>query len=521
MSSSALNATTETTSQVEETETEVASSPSLLDAYKSHPAVSRPKPLKINIDLALYRARQTRIAATRSTNLSDRSKLLRDSEAVLRRCLELDPTDGRPYVSLGKIYVLQRRYKEAAQLYEQGAAATGGTNAFIWTAWALLATRQGNTQLARKLFDAAVVADASHAAAWHGWGMMEKGLGNFTKARDLWVRGIRETRRRPNPYLYQSLAVLAAEMGVTEEARKWFRLGTDTLMGSSSHALWQAWALMEKRQGDASVVRSLFRRGLAVSPRSRYTFLAWALWEKEQGEIEEARQLFRQGSQLNPRDAAILQAWAIMEQEQGNTQEARRLFKLGTLADPSHLYVWQAWGVMESRLGELDTARGLFQQGVWSAPPRDKDVSLIFQAWAVLEVGDQNYSMARQLFKCAVKANPQSEPSWLAWADMEDSLGALDRGKELRSFSLQERQEVVRPAGFTTMPQQAQSPLGQLSNLIAKWFHIGEDAEESDPRDPLEPSRPGALADPFAGLRSMDVPDEPVPVRAEAGGGKA
>lgn len=55
MSSSALNATTETTSQVEETETEVASSPSLLDAYKSHPAVSRPKPLKINIDLALVR----------------------------------------------------------------------------------------------------------------------------------------------------------------------------------------------------------------------------------------------------------------------------------------------------------------------------------------------------------------------------------------------------------------------------------------------------------------------------------
>ncbi len=68
---------------------------------------------------------------------------------------------------------------------------------------------------------------------------------------------------------------------------------------------------MEQRQGDRSAVRTLFRRGLAVSPRSRYTFLAWALWEKLQGDIEEARRLFREGSALNPRDAAILQVcWA-------------------------------------------------------------------------------------------------------------------------------------------------------------------------------------------------------------------
>ncbi len=73
----------------------------------------------------------------------------------------------------------------------------------------------------------------------------------------------------------------------------------------------------------------------------------------------------------------------------------------------------QAWGVMEARAGNLDAARELFQQGVWSAPPRDRDVSLIFQAWAVLEAGAGNHSMARQLFKCAVKANPKSEPSWL------------------------------------------------------------------------------------------------------------
>lgn len=44
------------------------------------------------------------------------------------------------------------------------------------------------------------------------------------------AQGIKATSKRPNPYLYQSLAVLAAELAVTDEARKWFQLGTETVM---------------------------------------------------------------------------------------------------------------------------------------------------------------------------------------------------------------------------------------------------------------------------------------------------
>ena len=37
----------------------------------------------------------------------------------------------------------------------------------------------------------------------------------------------------------------------------------------------------------------------------------------------------------------------------------------------------------------------------------------LLQAWAVLERAAGDVSLARQLFKCAVKADPKSEPSWL------------------------------------------------------------------------------------------------------------
>lgn len=474
----------------------------------------RKKPLKINLDLALvsfstkfrhffgqishimhhqsihhiliciiflflqYRARQTRVEATRARDPNERSKLLREAEAALRRCLDMDPEDGRAYVSLGKLMVGQRRFDEALALYEAGSAATGGTNAHIWTAWAYLAGRRGNAALARRLYDAAIVAAPGHAAAYHGWGLLEKDQGNYSRARDVWTRGIAATAASPNPYLFQSLAVLAADLARPDEARKWFRAGTRTVSGAASHALWQAWALMEKRNGtDPEAVRVLFRRGLEASPRSRYTFLSWALWEKEQGNIEEARRLFKQGSYLNPRDAALPQAWALMEEETGDVETARRLFRRASKADPSHLYVWQAWGCMEARAGALDAARELFQQGIWAAPPRAKDVSLVFQAWAVLERDAGNAELARELFKCAVKADPSSEPSWLAWADMEEELGSFERANELRSFSMQERQFVVAPANFTTLPRAERAGLlGPVFDQLSKWFQRYEAA---------------------------------------------
>ena len=138
-------------------------------------------------------------------------------------------------------------------------------NAHIWAAWAYLEGKQGDVKTARTLYDAATVAGSGHAAAWHGWGLLEKRQGNIVRARDLWMKvrhtpmpivsvhdgyvslldmshgwtprlaarrlqGIRRTQNNPNPYLFQSVAQLAADMGLTDEARKWFQRGTSTFL---------------------------------------------------------------------------------------------------------------------------------------------------------------------------------------------------------------------------------------------------------------------------------------------------
>lgn len=63
---------------------------------------------------------------------------------------------------------------------------------------------------------------------------------------------------------------MASQVGRVEEARAWFEEGTRTLEGAASVALWQAWAVLEAKQGDPTAVRYLFKRALGVNPKSRW-----------------------------------------------------------------------------------------------------------------------------------------------------------------------------------------------------------------------------------------------------------
>lgn len=321
----------------------------------------------------------------------------------------MDPSDGRAYVVLGRIMLKQRRFEEARQLYSEGCYNTGNANPYIWAAWGYLEARCGKPDIARKMYDAAVCVDPAHACAWHKWGMLEKAEGNYTRARDRWLQGIqncRKTAQKSVVYLYQSLAVMAAELGKVDQARAWFEEGTRTAFGPSSVALWQAWAVMEARQGDKSAVRYLFKRALQAEPRSRYVHLAWAMWEQEQGNMRQCLALLRRGQQFNPTDPALYQAWAVLEKQTGNVDRARQLFEAGLRANKSHLPLWQAWGVMEFEIGNVDRARELFQQGVW-ADAGSKDCAYAFHAWGVLERSAGNHGLARELFKSALKVRVQ------------------------------------------------------------------------------------------------------------------
>lgn len=61
-------------------------------------------------------------------SFTQRAEVKEEAEAILRRCIELDPTDARAYNSLGKHLQLERRFEEAGKVYDDGLAVNGASS---------------------------------------------------------------------------------------------------------------------------------------------------------------------------------------------------------------------------------------------------------------------------------------------------------------------------------------------------------------------------------------------------------
>ncbi|WCJ23316.1 high chlorophyll fluorescent 107 [Euphorbia peplus] len=392
------------------------------------------KPLGVNMDLALYKAKV----------LGRRYKYV-EAQEILEKCISYWPEDGRAYVALGKILNKQSKTGEARAVYEKGCQATEGENAYIWQCWAVMENKLGNIRKAREMFDAATVADKRHIAAWHGWAVLELKQGNVKKARQLLGKGLKFCGG--NEYIYQTLAMLEAKAKRFEQARQLFRQATKC--NPKSCASWLAWAQVEMQLENNIAARQLFEKAIQASPKNRFAWHVWGVFESNIGNIEMARKLLKIGHALNPRDPVLLQSLALLEYKHTTANLARALFRKASELDPKHQPVWIAWGWMEWKEGNLSTARDLYQKAL-SINSNSESAARCLQAWGVLEQRVGNLSLARRLFRSSLNVNSQSYITWMTWAQFEEDQGNTERAEEIRNLYFQQRTEVVDDASWVS-----------------------------------------------------------------------
>ncbi|KAL2338954.1 hypothetical protein Fmac_013400 [Flemingia macrophylla] len=425
---------------------------------------SKEKPLAVNLDLALYKAK-----------VLARSFRFEEAEALLQKCISYWSEDGRTYVVLGKILSRQSKRVQAREIYEKGCQATQGENAYIWQCWAVLEMQMGNIRRARQLFDAATVADKRHVAAWHGWAVLELKQGNIKKARSLLAKGLQYCGQ--NEYIYQTLALLEARAKRYQQARYLFNQATKC--NPISCASWLGWAQMEVEQGNYRAARKLFEKAVQASPRNRFAWHVWGVFEANMGNIDKGRKLLKIGHTLNPRDAVLLQSLALLEYQHSTANLARVLFRRASELDPRHQPVWFAWGWMEWKEGNLNKARELYQKTL-SIDTNSETAARCLQAWGVLEQRVGNLSAARRLFKSSLNINSQSYVTWMTWASLEEDQGNSVRAEEIRNLYFQQRTEVVDDAswvmGFLDILDPAIDTLKRLLKLNPNSYNMPLDS---------------------------------------------
>ncbi|GLT81507.1 hypothetical protein SLA2020_528890 [Shorea laevis] len=423
------------------------------------------RPLSVNLDLALYRAKLLLMKYRYD-----------DAEKILEKCLYYWPEDGRPYVMLGKILSRQSKMAEARAVYERGCQATQGENPYIWQCWAVLENRMGNIRKARELFDAATVADKRHVGAWHAWAVLELEQGNVKKARQLLAKGLKLCGG--NEYIYQTLALLEAKANRYDQARYFFRKATKC--NPKSCPSWLEWAQLEVQQENYCAARLLFEKAVQASPKNRFAWQSWGTFEANMGNIDIGRKLLKIGHVVNPRDPVILQSLALLEYKHSTANIARVLFRRAAELDPNHQPVWMAWGWMEWKEGNIATAREYYQR-LLSIDSTSENAVRCLQAWGVLEQRVGNSSAARRLFRSSISLDSENYVTWKTWAAMEEDQGNFVRADEIRKLYSQQHTEVVDDPSWAMGLSDAIDP---ALNTIKKLLNLDQNSSKKAQEPP-------------------------------------
>lgn len=265
------------------------------------------------------------------------------------------------------------------------------------------------------------------------WACLESSRGDPHRARELFARSVRASRESClQAAAWNAWALMEQRNGNVLTARKCFESGA---RADPAHTpLLQAFAVFETKFGSKDRARELFSRAaeLQSSPR---TWLAWAAFEGQEENLPRARFLYRtavnKSNASSPDDPSAELAFAKFEERHKNFARAREVYQDviqrhgRTCAKGLH-----AWGTFESRAGKFGRARQLFRATL-ACPGMTKEKSApTYQAWAISEKRAGNYETARQLFERGAQADPSHAYVWQAWGIMEQHLKQFDDARE-------------------------------------------------------------------------------------------
>jgi len=171
------------------------------------------------------------------------------------------PMDGALLQTWGTLEEKCCEYETARELYSKSVEVRPTAVALV--AWACMEAKLGDTARARELFRNALRVDPLHGAAYHAYASLEMKQGNVDEARRIFELGL---DKDPSASVLVGYAQLEMKFGSRKDkARELFRRGVSQTRGDASF-IWHAWLTMELRERDP-----LSARGIALEARKRYS----------------------------------------------------------------------------------------------------------------------------------------------------------------------------------------------------------------------------------------------------------
>ena len=392
-----------------------------------NPLRTKSLPLKINIDIISYHARQSFLKGNFSESLS-----------LYQKCIDYNPVDGRPWLGMARIYWKKGNVDAAKKAYKDGLY-YNNKNPFLLQSYAVMLEKLGSKKEAIVLLENSVKHNPTHAASWVALAKLRERFGDIDDARNCYSKAVDGD---PRGYVaLQAWGVLEAKCNNIDVARSLFQRAIDASKHKSSHS-YQAYAKLEMNQGNLAKSEKLLNQALKVYPSSTRVRLNLAEISELRGDITGSRKYYQDGERYanNCGDAGFFQSYALFELRQSTTQNGlkdnneniRRLFKKAIAVNKYHSASWIAWAKYEQKLGNIEESRKLLIAGI-SKFPNSKNVGWFHCALGNLAYHDGDYNTARSCYSRALSStSPQSMlPVLLEYAKMEGKAGVITEARRL------------------------------------------------------------------------------------------
>jgi len=202
-----------------------------------------------------------------------------------------------------------------------------------------------------------------------------------------------------------------------------FRLERGTKMNKRHAPVWQAWGVLETREGDPEKARYIFQQGI------------WACAQLGGGQSG------------GYKCARLWQAWGVLEAQEGDYAAARRCFSRALDADKRNIAAVTAWTLMEETLGNWSDVRVLFERALKQFTPGTEEKKRLWRAYELMEQRAENFSGAQEVYQRSLReafVDPVDEEPDQMVASFVSKSSKNDEEKGKREMSDDDQIEVSR-----------------------------------------------------------------------------
>ena len=360
-----------------------------------------------------------------------------ETKRLFEEALMIDRRHGPAYNAYARtVMEYEQNVDLARHIYERGIHANCTDMASIYHGYARLELSLGHVEKARDILIEGQEAvnrihigtDSPHrdraVFLTHTLGMLELNHHRPVHAYDVFMDGIDRYGNSSQLLLGAALSLL--KLGKERQARDYFE---QAVTSDERHAqAWQAWGMMEMRDGNYKTAKVILECGIRSTPRYGPLWHAYGLLESRTGNMEMARKLFEKGIDVAPNHVGLYQSWATLELREENYSVAKALIAEALTRDKHNGVGWLIAADIEQQMGHYGLSLLVLRRGIECSESSNNNNSKVrlYRALGDTLVRLGKIVEARQVLEQGITIDPMYAPLYHSLAELEARVGNVE-----------------------------------------------------------------------------------------------